>query len=211
MRDESFSVFVEDFGEMTDRVPVTAAEAERWRGKLPDQLLSWWQSEGRGGYRQGLFWLVDPALFQDLVDEWLEGSPLEGVDAFHAIARTAFGDLFLCGEQTGCSATVSVPLNALFSRQDRLRKKSARELDISIRAFLGLSPGDCDLKDGAGRPLFERALARLGPLAADEVYGFEPPLVAGGAARLDRLSKLKLDQHLTVLRQLARPTGPVAG
>ncbi len=45
---------------------------------------------------------------------------------------------------------------------------------------------------------------KFGPLAPDEVYGFEPPLFAGGAATLhaDHLAKLKLDQHLTILRQL---------
>lgn len=209
MRDESFSVFVEDFGEPTHRTEVPASSLDRWRGRLPDQLLSYWRDEGWGGYRQGLFWLVDPALFEDLVDEWLENSPLEGVDAFHVIARTAFGDLFLCGEQTGCSATIAVPLNTLFARQDRLRKKSARELDISVRAFMGLSPKDCDFKDDAGRPLFDRALARLGPLQVDEVFGFEPALVAGGRPRLEQLHKLKLDQHLTILRQLAGPAGPV--
>lgn len=52
------------------------------------------------------------------------------------------------------------------------------------------------------------ALGNLGPLAPDEMYGFEPALVAGGKMRLENLRKVKLDQHLTILRQLAAPTMP---
>lgn len=66
----------------------------------------------------------------------------------------------------------------------------------------------CDLNDEAEHPLFDRALAKFGPLAPDEMYGFEPALVAGGKMRLQNLRKVKLDQHLTILRQLAAPTMP---
>jgi hypothetical protein len=45
-------------------------------------------------------------------------------------------------------------------------------------------------------------------LEPDEVYGFEPAIMLGGKMRLENLAKLKLDVHLTVLRQLASPTLP---
>lgn len=37
------------------------------------------------------------------------------------------------------------------------------------------------------------------------MYGFEPALALGGEPTLDNLRKVKLDQHLTMLRQLAVP------
>ena len=40
------------------------------------------------------------------------------------------------------------------------------------------------------------------------MYGFEPAIVLGGKMRLENLRKVKLDQHLTILRQLAAPTMP---
>ena len=208
MRDEDFEVFIEEFGEATHRSEAPASSIAAWRGKLPDLLLTYWQDEGRSGYGNGLFWFVDPEEYEDLVDEWLENSPLEQIDAFHAIARSAFGDLFLCGERTGRSVTVNCPIHAIFAQQNRLGKKSKEELDMSIRAFVGMSRDRCDFKDEDGRPLFDRALAKLGPLAPDEMYGFEPALVAGGKMRLENLRKVKLDQHLTILRQLAAPTMP---
>jgi hypothetical protein len=42
------------------------------------------------------------------------------------------------------------------------------------------------------------------------MYGFEPALVLGGRMTFDRLRRVKLDQHLTILRQLAAPTMPFA-
>ncbi|SFZ77017.1 GAD-like domain-containing protein [Chitinimonas taiwanensis] len=209
MRDEAFEVFVEEFGEATHRVDVPFAAIEKWRGKLPNQLLTYWQAEGWCGYANGLFWIVNPDEYEDLVDEWLEDSPLEQIDSFHAIGRTAFGKIYLCGETTGQSVSINCATHAVFALQrDLKRKTDTRSLDISIQAFLGLELNECDLDDEAGQPLFEHALKSLGPLAADEMYGFEPAIALGGKMHLENLRKVKLDQHLTILRQLAAPTMP---
>ena len=42
------------------------------------------------------------------------------------------------------------------------------------------------------------------------MYGFEPAIILGGKMQLENLAKLKLDVHLTILRQLAAPTMPYA-
>lgn len=89
-------------------------------------------------------------------------------------------------------------------------KKDDRRLDISIRSFFCLSKDSCDLDDEDGKPLFGRTLKKLGPLASDEMYGFEPAIVLGGKMRLENLHKVKLDQHLSMLRQLAAPVLPLS-
>ena len=208
MRDEDFEVFIDEFGEATHRNEVPKESIQKWRGKLPDQLLTYWEKEGWCGYAKGLFWIVNPDDYEDLVDEWLEDTSLDQIDAFHVIARTAFGKLHVCGERTGVSMTISCPINTVFALPKNLKPKTEEDQDWSVRAFLGLSAKSCDLKDESGSLLFERALARLGPLEPDEVYGFEPALVLGGQMRLENLAKLKLDVHLTILRQLAAPTLP---
>ncbi|VWC82338.1 hypothetical protein BLA39750_01295 [Burkholderia lata] len=206
MRDEDFEVFIDEFGEATHRVEVPQSAIEQWRGKLPQQLLNYWKDEGWGGYANGLFWIVNPDDYEDLVDEWLEGTPLEEVDSFHAIARTAFGELFLCGESTGRSVKIVPLLNTIFVRN--LTRKNPEQLDLSIKAFFGLDKETCELGDESGKPMFDRALKNLGPLEADEMYAFEPALIVGGKLAVDKLAKVKLDQHLTILRQLASPTLP---
>ena len=209
MRDEDFEVFIEEFGEATHRTDVPAFAAERWLGKLPDQLIHYWKEEGWCAYLNGLLWTVNPEDYEDLVDEWLEGSPLEQIDAFHVIARSAFGDLYLCGESSGQSATICCPINAISALPKELKAKSPERRDSSIRAFFGASSlTEYDYSDETGQRLFQRALTNLGSLAPDEMYGFEPALVAGGKMRLENLRRVKLDQHLTILRQLAAPTIP---
>jgi hypothetical protein len=44
---------------------------EKWRDKLPEQLLTYWQQEGWCEYKDGLFCTVDLDDYEDLVDEWL--------------------------------------------------------------------------------------------------------------------------------------------
>jgi hypothetical protein len=209
MRDEEFQMFITEFGEATHRVEVPAASVEKWRGKLPDQLLAYWQEEGWCGYADGLFWTVDPDDYEDIVDEWLENSPFEQIDVFHVIARTAFGDLYLWGEKTGSSTNVACVIHVITALKSDLVKKSSTDLTRQARNFFAFSELKyCDLKDESGTPLFKRALAKLGPLAPDEMYGFEPAVVLGGKMQLENLAKVNLDVHLTILRQLAAPSIP---
>jgi hypothetical protein len=208
MRDEDFEVFIEEFGEACQRVEVPTASLEHWRGKLPDQLIKYWTEEGWCAYADGLFWTVNPDDYEDLVDEWLHDTFLEQIDEFQVIARSAFGELFLWGQKTGGSVTISCATNSIISLNSNLKRKLG-DPDFYVRSFFSnKSIERCDLDDELGQPLFKRALAKLGPLESDEVYGFEPALVLGGGMRLENLAKLKLDVHLTILRQLASPTLP---
>lgn len=95
---------------------------------------------------------------------------------------------------------------------NELNPKSAVDRDWSVRTFFASQTlRALDYPDETDQPLFDRALAKLGPLAPDEMYGFEPALVAGGKPRLEFLHRVKLDQHLTLLRQLAAPSLPLSG
>jgi len=208
MRDEDFELFISEFGEATYRSPATEEAIRKWRGKLPDQLLTYWQEEGWCGYANGLFWTVDPDEYEDLVDEWLADTPIEQIDSFHAIARSAFGTLYLWGEKTGDSVSIACSINSIIALGSNL-KRTVDDPDFYTRTFFSnKSPSRCDIKDESGIPLFQRAIAKFGPLEPDEIYGFEPAIALGGNMRLENLTKLKLDVHLTILRQLASPTLP---
>jgi len=208
MRDQDFDNFISNFGEPTRRVLAPQSAVQKWRGKLPDRLLGYWTHEGWSGYGNGLLWFVNPDDYEELVGKWLDGTGLVEADAFHAIARTAFGELFLFGESTGRSVKISCSTHAVFVRD--LTRKVPRKLDLSLRAFLGMGKDTCDLNDESGVPLFDRALDLLGTLGPDEMYGFEPAIVLGGKMVLKNLRKVKLNQHLAILRQLAAPTPPFA-
>ncbi|PTT89447.1 GAD-like domain protein [Pelomonas sp. HMWF004] len=207
MRDEDFAFFISEFGEAQARREVPEDVIDRWKGRLPEKLLHYWKQEGWCGYADGLFWTVNPDDYEDLVDEWLEGTSLEEVDSFHVIARSGLGLLYLFGEQTGCGVRIDCSLHAIFAHD--LKRKSQDEIEQRLPWFFSnLEPKANDLKDANRVPLFKRALTALGPLAEDEMYGFEPALVLGGEMTLGHLRKVKLIQHLMILRQLAPPTIP---
>ena len=211
MRDEYFEYFISKFGKATSHVAIPPADIEKWRGKIPEQLLNYWAEEGWCSYANGLLWTVNAEDYEDLVDEWLADTPLEQIDSFHAFARSAFGNLYICGERSGANVTICCALNAISAVAKSLTPKSDEKKNSSIRSFFAASSlSDFDLKDEQGAPLFDRAFAKFGALESDEVYGFEPALVLGGKIRLENLKKLKLDAHLTILRQLSAPTLPFA-
>lgn len=209
MRDEIFQMFVERFGEATHREVVPQASVEKYRGRLPDQLLTYWEVEGWCAYDDGLIWTVNPADYEDLIDEWLEGSPLEEIDAYHVIARSAMGDLYVCGEIGGQNMTVSCFLHSISVIANELRPKSIEDRNLSIQAFFAVrEQADCDIEDENGKPLFKRALKKLGSLSPNQMYGFEPAVIVGGRIRLESLRIVDLDVHLSILREFSPPRMP---
>ncbi|QBP77090.1 DUF1851 domain-containing protein [Herbaspirillum huttiense] len=212
MRDDDFTYFISKFGEATKCTTVPTASFEKWRNKLPDQLLKYWEQEGWCEYANGLFCTVNPDDYEDLVDEWLAETGLDEIDSFHVIARTAFGDLYVCGEKTGRSVTIACALNMVSALQNELKAKTKEDLDYSIRSLFAFSkPARFDIKDEDGQPLFERARSKLGPLEPHEIYGFEPAIVLGGKILLENLAKVNANVHLTILRQFADPELPFSG
>ncbi|MAF03907.1 GAD-like domain-containing protein [Herbaspirillum sp.] len=212
MRDEDFEYFISNFGEATKSSPVPSEILEKWRDKLPDQLLKYWEQEGWCEYANGLFCTVDPDDYEDIVDEWLADTGLDEIDAFHVIARSAFGTLYVSGEKTGRSVTIVCARNMISALKNKLIIKNMEDQDSSIRSFFVSSDfARFDMEDENGQPLFERARSKLGPLEPHEIYGFEPAIVLGGKIRLENLVKVKTNVHLTILRQFAEPELPFAG
>jgi hypothetical protein len=126
------------------------------------------------------------------------------------VARTAFGELYAWGVRNNRSLVISCPDNVLVAIDKELRTPED-EPDLAMQIFFSSKrKEDCDMNDADGKSLFEQALKKLGPLAPDEVYGFEPALVAGGVNRVENLSKLNLFVHLAILRELDEPTIPFA-
>jgi hypothetical protein len=211
MRDEHFQLFISKFGEATYHAAVPEAILKKFQGVLPGQLLRYWGQEGWCGYAQGLFWTVNPEEYSGLTELWLSGTAYEKVDKFHVIARSAFGKLYAWGERNNRTLTISCPESALVALDKELRTPE-EDPDLAARVFLASKDKrSFDLKDVAGKGLFEQALKRLGPLAPDEMYAFEPALVAGGKRRVESLSKVNLFVHLSILRELAEPRIPFAG
>lgn len=194
--DRVFARIIEKFGAPIDRQEVPSSSIERYRGKLPDQLLVYWAEHGWCGYGDGAFWLVNPQEYEGVVASWLEGTPLEKLDSYHLIARSAFGDLYFWGEKTGASLNITSILSRYLTFSSALGDE---QMDKQLRNFLLTR----DLESNDYGRLLKPAKKKLGVLSHDEMYGFVPALMLGGADTLEHLGKVKAVEHLTLLSQIA--------
>jgi len=194
--DRIFARFIEKFGEPIDRQEVPASSIERYKGKLPNQLLSYWAEHGWCGYGEGIFWLVNPQEYEGVVASWLEGTYLERRDNYHIIARGAFGSLYLWGEKTGYSLKIETVVSRYVVNDLDI---TSNGMDKALQGFL-LSR-NVDSNDFGD--LFKPAKKKLGKLRHDEMYGFVPALMLGGPDTLEHLEKVKAVEHLILLSQIA--------
>jgi hypothetical protein len=191
-----------EFGPAFAKREVPPEKIERFRGKLPDQLLKYWQEYGWCGYAKGLFWTVDPDEWEDELEAWIGDTPFMEQDTYYVIGRTAFGGLILWGEKSGDSLEVVTPYGMIFP-YDQTHYLREHGSDLQIQLFFSANSRDAfEFKDESGNPLFERALAALGPLDHDTLYGFVPALALGGKAELKNLQKLDAHVHLDILSQM---------
>lgn len=194
--DEYIQKFLDKFGAQISRREVPVSSLERYRGRLPNQLLEYWDELGWSGYAAGLFWIVNPQEYEEALGFWLKGTWLEGKDIFHVIARSAFGELFLWGEKFGGSITIT-PLDSYAIVCNEFTTPP-EDLNFDIKcffAFLGKPARDFD-------EMFDEALGKLGPLEATQIYGFVPALALGGARQVSNLQIVSAVEHLTFLAQL---------
>jgi len=194
--DELFEYFLEKLGPPVHRREVPASSIERYRGKLPDQLLTYWQEHGWSGYADGLFWTVDPQEYEPVLEAWIGDTPFMEQDAHHVIARSAMGKIYFWGERSGYSLKLSAFDAFLLPMFDMDLRGSPDEQLQKFFAFRDREENDLD-------DLFVPALKKLGHLHHDEMYGFVPALALGGPATLDHLQKVKAVEHLVLLAQLS--------
>jgi len=117
-------------------------------------------------------------------------------DAYHIIARGAFGELYFWGERTCDSLKVFAPGSYCFPRESAFQNG---DMERGLQVFF--SKRNREENDFAD--LFVSASEKLGPLKHDEMYGFVPALALGGPSELSHLQKVKAVEHLVLLAQLA--------
>lgn len=200
---EAFQLFLNKYGAPCCAREVGPGHVERYRTRLPPLLLDVWVSHGFGGYRDGLFWLVDPADYEGLLERFLAPTELAGRDEYQVIARTAFGVLEAWGKASGPALHVD-PVNGFIMSDDwgRAWIAQGKEHLVAESFFACHEPARADFTGEAETPLFAAALERLGPLSEQEVYAFVPALVMGGTARVESLEKAAILPYLDLLAAL---------
>jgi hypothetical protein len=202
-RDRRFRRFLEAFGEATYHEPVPQASIDKYRGKLPDILLTYWEQEGWNGYDNGLLWTVNPDDYADILADWIAPTPLPEIDDYHVFARTAFGEMYAFGSKYGRTITVNPYLNAIFAEKSWITSVD-KEWNETMTQFFGFATKEeYEVYDTHNKPMFQRALKRLGPLGPNEMFGFVPALLLGGEELEKNLEKTNVFIHLDILSSLA--------
>lgn len=194
--DQNFEYFLEKMGPPIDKRLVPTASIERNRGKLPDQLLTYWDEHGWCGYADGLFWTVDPQEYEPVLEAWIGNTPFMKKDVYHIFARSAVGHLRLWGEKTGNSPNIFAPGSFCIPRESKAAQK---DMNFAMQIFFG----GLDREDSDFDGMFAQALKNLGRLQSSEMYGFVPALALGGQCSLKNLQTVKAVEHLVILAQLA--------
>lgn len=202
MNDEYFDYFLSKFGAPTNVVESTPEQIETYRGILPNQLLEYWAQVGFSGFKDGLFWLTNPAEFDDVLDAFLDGTDFADYDNYHVIARSAYGELFLWGERTGHSLDIIPHLNWIETCSGHEQEIAQGNSNDAIQAFIGFrKPANVDIKANS-KPLFPSVLKKHGPIGKDEVMVFTPYLFMGGTKSADKMTKENLHIFLQLMADL---------
>ena len=206
--DEYFNEFLEGegFAPIIDSISIDDHTLDYFQGKLPDRLLKYWKKYGFSGFGEGIVWIVNPNDYQDIVDKWLIKTPLWGRENFYAIARSAFGTIYIRGDKSDSTTIIDPHLNNIipgdFSEQYPTKELWEKSIGIF---FMFKSKKRVDYKDKNEKPLFQRCLKKYGMLEHDEMYTFSTPLALGGAADINNIKKVKIVEQLSMLCDLDTP------
>lgn len=199
--DECFAYFLENFGPQFDKVQPSSDDIEKFRGKLPNKLLEYWVEHGWGAFHNGLFWLVNPDEYLDVVNSWI-GERINDSENYYVIARTAFGKMFLWNKLSGQTVTIS-PLFSEITTRPPNKYVIAGDDTVPLESFLAAKdPNSLDIEDEKEKKLLKRVIKKLGVLNSSEMYAFEPALAIGGMPKLENVVKVDIFVHLILLEQL---------
>jgi len=180
-----FSKFTKEYGTPTDVEKPGKKLIDEYRGRLPDELLEFWEQFGFGNYGNGLLWVVDPRQLEEPLAEWV---PAKKKQKPIAVMRTAFGKIIYWHD--GGFALLN-PLQG-----ERF------EIGDSVPILFGYFLLGDNAKRGILRKTdFDKALKKFGPLQKDEIYGYKLPLAMGGDDSIKNMDKMKMREHLSILAQ----------
>jgi hypothetical protein len=198
-----FEEFLEEFSPQVDIIKPTQTDLNRYKNLIPTALLDFWNDAGWSGYSSGIFWSSNPAEFEPVLQYWLATTGILSNDTYTVIGRSAFGDLYLWGAKTGASVVMH-PLTSSVTTKEQNAEISKGNSDAAVSAFfLSKDKNYFDFEDFKEKPLFSRAVKKLGLLKADEMFAFEPALSIGGMPKIESLVKVKTIEHLVLLSQLS--------
>jgi hypothetical protein len=201
---DMFAHMVQTLGEPEHASKIGPDEAARYANRVPPALVQFWVEHGRGAYFDGLYWICDPAPFDEVLELIFEGDPEFSASDMTVVAHSAFGALKVWHRQrrkVNVSLLQSSVFNPPASSWHDAHTGQAFSEAFSVSTFVSTGRWEFDHED---RDLLAAAAARYGALEPGEVYGFFPALQLGGSYAVENLKRVKAPEHFAILAQLDR-------
>ncbi len=167
----------------------TAEVLEQFQGKLPAELLDFWQDYGFGNYGGGLLKIIDPTDYMDTLALWLG----EQEDCF-PILMTGFGTLFIYRKR-------SETADDMCMLDIHYRRSGSFSTGFS-NFFERILPAENFAEQFLREDLFQEASAKHGVLAENEIFFFAPALAFGGAESIRYIEKENAVVHQRLLFEM---------
>ncbi|MBU3013272.1 DUF1851 domain-containing protein [Poseidonibacter lekithochrous] len=179
----------------------------KYKNILPKELIYYWETYGFSSFLDGLYWLTNPDDYKELVEDYLEGTQFENRKDIYVIARSAFGQLYIWEPKKGNTLSLLSMMNMIFLSADADRENfNKEEENYAMNRFISINPKHCDEDDASSKPLFHRALKKLGKVEKNEMYGYKLSHFLGGKESIRNLEKMDLFNHYSIQKQLKEPT-----
>ena len=157
---------------------------DKYKGKIPDELLLLWQQRGFGSIKNGFLKIINPDSFQNvIIDSYFRGNIAIPIFA------TGLGDIIAWEENR-------------YLRMINYRKGKFKGISAGFEFFFS------DLQDDSfcekyldWRP-YADAIALYGNIGFDECFGYVPLLGLGGSEKVENLNKVKLIEHINLITHL---------
>ena len=180
-----FDIFFEKYPDYSTVQKPTEEVVAEFKGKLPDELLDFWNVYGFGTFMKGYLKVVDPSEFQVVFNEGYDNKDGEIV-----FAVTGLGDFLTW---TGDA------IRAVYFKSGY---ESIIESGDDMEWFFNMDLADEGfLRDNLDDKNYLDVKSKSGNLEFDECFGYLPLLGLGGPENADNLQKVKIKEHISLIVQ----------
>ncbi len=182
--------FLNKFPPSQDLIKPDENIINKYKDKLPQEIIDLWKNYGFGNYGDGLIKVINPDDYLDNLFTWLG----KEYDNYVPIMITAFGDIFYYRKLTDTENDIC--MLSIHYRDIITCTYSYQEF------FETYIVKDEIIKELLKKELFNEAINKLGKLTSEEIYYFVPALCLGGGENIKYIDKGKATVHQNILFQL---------
>ena len=166
---------------------VTDEVIEKYKDKIPNELLEIWQDYGFGTFANGYIKVVNPDDYVEILKESYFAS-----NVAIPIFTTGFADIIVW-QKNKYVALVNY------------RKSTSPLYPFRFIDFLTdyNSPEEEDVAEFLDNGQYNGAVELLGKLEYDECFGYVPLLALGGSEKIEKLQKMKIFPHIGLITDVS--------